>query len=175
MTPLLQFALGILAGAFTLIAVWIGSRLSFSREHHRWILDNKKLEWRELIDEMHACFARMVYGFQNLNVISPTDDGNDPDAGVRRGFRILRNRIFIAPAIAQHRIMEQWEELVAYVNSARQPREPHEHGGLPTFVGFNLRAAAFQDKLMEVVREDLTIPLRQRRSIFSRFRAKRLN
>jgi hypothetical protein len=122
---------------------------------------------------MHACVARMAYGFQNLNVISPADDSNDPDAGVRRGFHVLRNRIFIAPAIREHRIMDRWEELVAYVNSARRPREPHERGGLPTHQGFNQRAAAFQDKLMEVVLADLTISKRQPRSIFSRFRTKR--
>jgi hypothetical protein len=104
----------------------------------------------------------MVYGFQNFNVISPTDDSNDPDAGVRRGFRILRNRIFIAPAIAQHGIIEQWQELVTYMHSAQQPREPQQHGGMPTYVGFNQRAAAFEDKLMEVVRLDLAISKRQR-------------
>jgi len=162
MAYLLPFVTAIMGGLFALGGVWIASRLSFSREHRRWVLDNKKLEWRELIDEIHACFERMACGFQNFNVISPTDDSNDPDAGVRRGFRILRNRIFIAPAIAQHRLMEQWQELVAYMHSARQPREPQQHGEMPTYVGFNQRAAAFEDKLMEVVRLDLAIATRRR-------------
>lgn len=157
----LPLTTALLGGLFTLGGVWIASRLTSSREHRRWVLDNKKLEWRELIDEMQVCFNRMVYAFQDFNVISGADDSNDPEAGMRKGYRILRNRIFIADAIAEHKIMEQWQELLAYVHSARMPREPRQQGA-PTHVGYNERAGALQDRLMEVARLDIEVATNRR-------------
>ena len=149
------------------ITAWITSKLTSSREHQRWTLDNKKLEWRELIDEMHECFNHMA------NFRNPTDailiPNSEVDASIRKGFRILRSRVFIADAIAQNKIMEEWEKLRTY----RDPDLPHAPGHALTPVGFNQRAADLEDMLMEAVRHDLKLAARRPRSPFSYFRAKR--
>ena len=41
-----------LGGLFVLTGVLATARLTSNREHRRWIFDNKKLEWRELIDTL---------------------------------------------------------------------------------------------------------------------------
>lgn len=161
---------GLLAFVVAVITAWITSKLISSREHQRWILDNKKLEWRELVDEMHECFDRMANFHNRTEASIPR---SEVDASIRHGFRILRNRIFVADTITQNKIMEKWEELVTYRQSADLPREPHAHGVIPTVVGFNLLAAELEDMLMKVARHDLRLATRRPWSLFSHFRAKR--
>jgi hypothetical protein len=140
-------------GLSSLIAVVLNWWLASRREHRGWVLDNKKLEWRELIDELHSCFGQMVYAFQAVNVIA-SDGCNDPHAGMQKGRRLIRNRIFIAEALRLHSILQKWEELVAYCNSVGSPREPGQQGG-PTAAAFDRKAAAFEDELLQLAREDL--------------------
>src|ERR1700739_4853067 len=50
-------------------------------------------EWRELIDEIHESIVRMGYAFMPLVPVKAGDDRNDYQAGIRRGNRVLGNRI----------------------------------------------------------------------------------
>jgi hypothetical protein len=139
--------LAVVPAAFT---AWITSRLTSSREHKRWVLDNKKQEWRELVDTMHECMDRMA-----------KDLSSGAEASFHQGYRILRNRIFIADAIAHEQIMKEWKRLVDYALTAQVPRDPSTHRGPtggPTPVGFNNLAAPFEDKLMGLARHDLRLP-----------------
>ena len=135
--------------------------LTSSRDQKRWILDNKKQEWRELVDTMHECFDRMA------------DFSSEANESIQEGYRILRNRIFIADVISKERIMESWQKLVEYSQSAQLPRESHTAGGVPTPVGFNLLACPLEDKLMELVRRDLSLAKPSPRSSFHRFGSRR--
>src|SRR5437016_12770523 len=48
-------------------------------------------EWRELISEIHESLQQMAYAFVPLNVITPGIEKNDYEAGIRRGYRVLRS------------------------------------------------------------------------------------
>jgi hypothetical protein len=144
----------------TLIGIILGAILSYlfgsHLQHRRWILDNKMREWRELIDELHACLERMGFAFLQINVLSQTDDRNDPEAGIRRGYIALRGRLFIAEAIERRQIIDKWAEIVKYVCGARSPRDDSQRGG-PTETGFEQKASALEDELMQIARDDLKI------------------
>jgi hypothetical protein len=124
------------------------------RERLRWISDNKKAEWRELIDELDKSLIAMGHAFSTVNVVSASDPWNDPMAGIGKGNRIIHDRIFIADALKKHGVLAKWEELVRYTSDASNPREPSQQGE-PTPVGFSLKANAFQDELLRIARKDL--------------------
>ena len=83
--------------------------------------------WRELIQEMHEAFVRMGYMFQPLKH-SSSDDRNDPYAGIARGYRVIRNRLYIADAFEKAGLVKEWEELVQYVVSRDVPRDTNQRG-----------------------------------------------
>jgi hypothetical protein len=128
--------------------------LTRKREHQRWILDNKKLEWRELIDTLHAALFQMGYAFQEMRVYKPGEEG-DVQSAVSKGSRVIRDRIFIADAIQRHQVLEQWKELVAYIDAIWSPRGPGQP--TPTLNEFDGRKAAFENKLLLIAREDLNL------------------
>jgi hypothetical protein len=144
-----------LIGISSLVAALLTWWLTSLREHCRWVLDNKKLEWRELIDKLHACICNMGYAFQEIRTFEHGGEG-DVDFAIRSGSRVIRDRIFIADAIQQHQVLKQWEELAAYVTAAGCPREPGQHRA-PTITGFETLGAAFEDKLLATAREDLRL------------------
>lgn len=142
-------------GLSSLIAAILGWWLASRREQRRWVLDNKKLEWRELIDALHDALCTMGYAFQPMRIFKRGEEG-DVDSAIENGFRVIRDRIFIADAIERHRVMEQWKGLVAYIHAATSPRDPGQHAA-GTFTEFNARGAAFEDKLLLMARDDLKV------------------
>jgi hypothetical protein len=111
-------------------------------------------EWRELRDELHEALVQIGYAFIPLNAIRPGDERNDYQAGIRRGNRVISNRLFIADVLKRERISERFEELVRYAISARSPREPDQRGAA-TETGFDMRSRAFEDELLEIARKDI--------------------
>ena len=145
--------LSLVASLVTAFLTWW---LTSLREHRRWVLDNKKLEWRELIDKLHACMCNMVYAFHQETRTFERGGEGDVDFAIQSGFRVIHDRIFIADAIQQHLVLIQWKELAAYVTTAGCPREPEQHGA-PTTTGFETLGSAFENKLLATAREDLRL------------------
>ena len=164
----LPFTTAFLAGSFTLAGVWIASRLTSSREHRRWVSDNKKLEWRELIDQMHESFNRMQYAY-----ISPpgayeaSDDSFDPRAGIKTGERVLHNRIFVADTLVRHGITEHWEQLRKHTQKLLRSNSGSDLRELEMFLKQRM---TFEAKLLEAARGDLGVAARHR--WFHRFGAR---
>lgn len=142
------------AGGFVgnLISFWLTSNL----HRKNWIKDNKKLEWRELIDDLEKAMTRMAFAFPPVSR-DASDESTDWTAGMGIGVRVMHDRIFIAAVIKERGIFEKWEELARYVLSVRAHREPNQQGGLPTMNGYNLKVIELQNLLIKVSREDLGI------------------
>jgi hypothetical protein len=144
--------LGLGSWGATWLAYWLNSRL----ERTKWTKDNKKLEWRELIDELDGSLEQMSYVFYPVNVISADDDRNNPMAGVIRGNRAINGKIFIADALKEHGLLDRWRELTQYANLATD--SPSERSTKqPTLFGFNAKAVDFRDELLRIAQEDLGI------------------
>jgi hypothetical protein len=113
-------------------------------------------EWRELTNELHEAFGQIGYAFIPINVLTPGHEENDYEAGIRRGYRVIRNRLFIADALTREKISEKYQGLVDYARSARtaKPYQPD----CPTMRGFDLKTSAFEDELMEIARRDIGQP-----------------
>jgi hypothetical protein len=113
-------------------------------------------EWRELIDEIHESIEQMGWAFVPLVPVKPGDERNDYQAGIRRGNRVLGNRIFIADAIQKAGLKKDWDELVLYTHSVRGPIDRWQQGA-PTMGGFDTKARKFQEKLMRIARQDMDV------------------
>jgi hypothetical protein len=146
------------AGAFG-IGSFVGSVITqyFAHRQQRknWISDNKKLEWRELIDALREAIRVMAFRFDiemPFNVVTGAEQRYNEEAK-RRGETIIRDRIFIATKVHNSGLFDQWVELVkdceeADVSFRERPK---------TLSGFIARAHAFQRELIRVSREDLGI------------------
>jgi hypothetical protein len=110
-------------------------------------------EWRELIHELHESFQQIGYAFLPLNVITTGIETNDYEAGIRRGYHVLRNRILIADVLKNAGMMEKFQKIVEYAVSADTPRDPSQRG-CPTVTGFDIMASKFEDELMDIARKD---------------------
>ena len=129
---------------------------SAKQRHREWVKDNKKLEWRELIDELEKAITRMSFHFPAA-IVKASEESTDWKSGLGMGSKVIRDRIFIAAVVKERGIVKKWGELVQYVLSVDNPREPTQQGGLPTINGYNLKAIELQDLLIRVSGEDLDI------------------
>jgi hypothetical protein len=116
--------------------------------------NEKYSEWRELIHDLHESFQQIGYAFLPLNVIKPGIETNDYQAGIRRGYHVLRNRILIAGALKNAGIMEKFQKIVEYAVSTETPRDPSQRG-CPTMTGFDIMASKFENELMDLARKDV--------------------
>jgi hypothetical protein len=153
--PMWQTVVGLL-GLGSLIATGLSHWLSTRAEREKWINDNKKLEWRELIDELDGSLEQMSYTFHQANVVAAGDDRNSPMAGVIRGNRAIHGRIFIAGALKEHGLVERWRDLTEYANLGTFPPLARPVAN-PTLFGFNSKAVDFRDDLLRIAQEDLGI------------------
>lgn len=146
-------------GLGSLLAGLVQQRAAAKTRHKEWVKDNKKLEWRELIDALESAMKRMrlrfppEYGLRE----GPRSAEEDWPGGMELGIRVVRNRIFIAEVIKRCGIVDKWDELVRYVLSVGSPRDRMQQGGLPTLNGYTMKSAELQDLLIKVSREDLGI------------------
>ncbi len=122
-----------------------------------WLKDNKKLEWRQPIDETDRSIDWMRHAFERGVARAASDPLIDYMAGMAVGTTVVCNRIFIADVLKKSGITAKWWELAGYVSSVDSPRGPEQKGGLPTMNGYNTKANALREELIRVSREDLGI------------------
>jgi hypothetical protein len=144
-------------GAISLISAFVGAAINTwftsRREHKRWLFDQKRIEYRELLDGLHECMENMSGAFLKVNVTKPQ---NLPDVAIARGNILIHSRIFVWPALEKFGIEKRWEELATYVIQTEVPRDPAQRG-CPTLTSFQLKCSAFEDQLNKFVRKDLGI------------------
>ena|SRR5713101_1194834 len=143
-------------GIGSLIGGLVQQYFPAKQRHRDWVKDNKKAEWRELMDEMDTCLSRTQGAFQRSVSERLTDPFNYM-ATLGIGSRVMNNRIFIADVLKKSGITQKWRDIMTYVCSSDSPRDKNQQGGLPTMNGYISMVNAFQEELVRVSREDLCI------------------
>ncbi len=143
-----SFGVGALIG--NLAPYLLSSRLQ--RRH--WLFDNKKAEWRELIDELHKCFEMLGYAFRCKAFIEDSreieEERKTASQGAVRGSQVINNRIYIAEVLNKHDIHRKWSALIemTQVDEAELPKTARK------FVdAFN----ALPDEVLKLARQDLPV------------------
>jgi hypothetical protein len=143
--PLLQTILNIV-GISSLIGTVLAHLLSSRREQRVWVKDNKKAEWRELIETLDKCFAQMFKAF-GPEYFTKSDE---PYEGMENGDLVIQNRIFIAETLKASGIIEKWKEIVDCVNRPQSE--------LPDY-SYYCKVQTFKEALLQVARKDLVYKL----------------
>jgi len=150
--PMWQTVVGLL-GLGSLIATGLSHWLSSRSDRRKWIDDNKKKEWRELIVELDGSFEQMSYAFLPAHLASATDARNNPTAGLQRGNRVLRDRIFIASALNKHGLLSKWQVIAGSAITAGSA----ERRDSTALDEFKAKASGFRDELLRVAQKDLGV------------------
>ena len=140
----------VITPVFGIVGVCVGALLSYLFAHKTWVSDNKKMEWRELIDVVGDAIRDM----------DALDQGADaPNAGVPV-FIVLNNRIFIAKTVARENLKEQWDQVNRDFNKERLLRikERSPQMGDDAILASRRARQAFPNLLIDLSRRDLRIP-----------------
>jgi hypothetical protein len=92
----------------TLGGVYIGQRMSQKWQREQWVLDNRKEEFRMLVDALSDSlriettkYSGMVLSGEQERAIVETHSNT---------MRVIRSRIFVADVVEQCRLDERWVE-----------------------------------------------------------------
>src|SRR6267378_6762857 len=103
-----SFGIGGLVG--NLISSWLASR----SQKRNWEKDNKKQEWRELIDVLREAFrVMMAHRYKSYvdGMITTAEDVHYREEAIRKGYVAIGDRIFIVKKVRDSRISDQWDAL----------------------------------------------------------------
>jgi hypothetical protein len=110
-------------------------------------------EWRETIDELD----QMANAFLPIVERRVGDDSWDFRAGIRRGNRVLHDRILIAAPLDRLGLVDDWNDLVRHVQDGHDNPDRWDKRS-PTMGGFYQKETEFKEKLIRVAREDMQAP-----------------
>ncbi len=127
-------------GISSLIATAAGHWLSKSREYERWVYENRKQEWRELIDQLHEILHRMHYYHSRLR--------KDILEDINEGMRILTSRLFIGEKLEEQQINKKREEPIGNTFGLDESERV-------TDIEFLSRLIALENELISVAQNDL--------------------
>jgi hypothetical protein len=100
------------SGVGPLVGVLIGAWLSRSWQQRHWARDNRKAEYRELINCLSQN-AHLLMRSLGPSVGGLTDEelwGNDGAAS--RGYNVISDRLFIAEVMKRENVRDRWLSLV---------------------------------------------------------------
>jgi hypothetical protein len=139
----------------TVLGVVLGALLAFLfgsvRGHAAWVNDQKRLEYRQLIDQLFETMTVVVEGRPNLR------DQNLPaiNKAVRDLHRVLLDRIFIAEKLQEAKILDDFLEMkkVIFYEPELQAVTPREL----RYTTFNVmqRENNLREKILELAKADL--------------------
>jgi len=97
----------IIAAVSALAGVVLGQALSAAREHAKWVNDQRRLEYRQLLDELYEAVTVVSNNRPNL-----TQFNHGPvNEAVKRLSRVFADRIFIADDLSSARAINDWVEM----------------------------------------------------------------
>ena len=147
-------------GVSSLIVALLSGFLSSRAQRRNWINDNKKLEWRQLIDGLRDCEALLRLAFTWPDLIKDRAKNNaEVSNGSARGAQIINDRIFIADVVSEFEIKRKWNELVeialTYQMSIVDRPMMDANETVRTAMDFLGRFAELHDEIVNLARKDL--------------------
>ena len=141
-------------GFSSLLAAILSYFLTARFQRRNWISDNRKLEWRQLIDELYECMQMMGLAFRWRGMLEDPeiDQAHVKIArGVVRGSQLIGNRLFIDDTLREHKIAEKWNALA---NMTKRPGDDLAAAGRAFIDAFG----ELHDEIVGLARKDLLAP-----------------
>jgi hypothetical protein len=97
------------AAVYALLGVLLGGWITRAIQHKQWVFENRKQEYRELLDGLFQASEEIIKARPNIG-----SGLNDALANaIWKGTRVVRSRIFIARLIRDEGIHEDWQTIVS--------------------------------------------------------------
>ncbi len=135
-----------------LVGVLLGQMLSRANDHYRWRLDQKKAEYRELVDLLHDAIT--VVERERPGLERPRDPQLLNNA-IQKLARVFDDRIFIAKRLRESGANEQWLEMKKMIDY-----DPDLYAETPqnlrySKTGLWLKETDLRAKLIELANKDI--------------------
>src|SRR5713226_4740590 len=134
-----------------LVSSWLTSR----SQKRNWEKDNKKQEWRELIDALREALRVMMehhyVNYSDADTLTPSEDVRYREEAIRKGYVAIGDRIFIVKKVRASGISDRWDAL----RDEYEKVDSSIPEGLNRFNSFVKHSHKFQDDLIRLSREDL--------------------
>ncbi len=108
----LTIALGIWAAVGPIVGILLGHFLSRSWQREQWLRDKRNEEWHELLTAL-AESLRVSLKIYPARELSGEEERTIVEAH-SNSFRVIRDRIFIAPDVQALNIENRWSAAVQY-------------------------------------------------------------
>jgi hypothetical protein len=136
----------------TAVGLLLGHFLTAAREHQKWLADQKKAEYRELIDALYDTITIVTEQRPGLHhPLDPTILG----VAVKRLARLFEDRIFIAKPLRESGARSQWLAMKAMIHYDAELHDVTATDLHYSVVGLWLREDALRMKLVEIANRDM--------------------
>ena len=103
----------------------LGQLLSAVREHAEWVQDQKRLEYRQLLDQLHETFTTVTSHNGEGMLLKCADNYHlESFDSVQELSRLFADRIFIADQLNESGALEDWETLKGAMYKATRAHWP---------------------------------------------------
>jgi|ERR1035441_8341026 hypothetical protein len=96
----------------TLGGVFLGQYYTGKSQRTQWLRDNRKQEYRELLDALAAAHMSLMTNIA-LDKKGFILEPRRPGPAEIIAYRVMRDRIFIAREVAQENLAKKWEQAAA--------------------------------------------------------------
>jgi hypothetical protein len=117
----LTIALGIWAAVGPLVGILLGHFLTRSWQREQWLRDKRNEEWHELLTAL-AESLRVSLKIYPARALSDEEKQAIVEAH-SNSFRVIRDRIFIAPDVQALNIENRWSAAVQYHSQSMDAKE----------------------------------------------------
>jgi len=142
----------LLAGVVSLFVAWKLFRWQGEKEHNSWVREQKKAEYRELVDLLYDAITVVV---RERPCLAPPKDPQLLNNAVQKLARVFEDRFFIAKRLRESGAYEQWLEMKQMIYY-----DPDLYAETPQNLryskeGFGLKETALRAKLIELANTDI--------------------
>jgi hypothetical protein len=134
-----------------LLGVVAGQLLSGVREHHEWVNDQKRLEYRQLLGQLYETVTVVSDSRPNLRDLDPRLFGE----AVNKLARVISDRIFISDALKESGVVEDWYELKQVIFYEPEMQQYTSRELQFTQTNLRTREDRLREKILELAKADI--------------------
>jgi hypothetical protein len=142
----------LLSGMVSIYVAWRVFRWQGEKEHNSWVRDQKKAEYRELVDLLYDAITVVV---RERPCLAPPKDPQLLNNAVQKLARVFEDRFFIVKRLRESGAYEQWLEMKQMIYY-----DPDLHAETPqnlhySKTGLWLKETELRAKLIELANADI--------------------
>lgn len=154
-TELLHYLGRVLPAVYALSGVALGGWITWRSQRKHWVRDNKKQEYRDLLDGLFRATEEIIKARPN---VSAALSQALVDA-TWSGTRLVQNRIFVARRIREGGIVQVWQKIVSI--AIWEPTDPKIRVNGEEYAyttgAISLLRGVLEEKLLAIIQKDLGI------------------